>query len=279
MWLFGKKKEKVEETPAQDPQVQEFAQAFLPEEFDLVAVTGPNRVEYARKDDQSLWTLTMSLTAWMDEEDGVVHSEPALLQTLADDQLREYLSQYLPPNFILKARVRPAREGSLFQLVGMPEPGFDPELKAILNEQVTPVLLETEDLGPFTLNRNMNWFEQQLDWQDQPVVLCFDRDENQQDSLDTARALLRGEQDWYGRLADFVADRLLSTANDLSQEGPVSREDLLASLVPDSVQTGPGGSFAVWYISDLLFGQTIRLMGTLAKGPADARLEEEKEEE
>lgn len=279
MWLFGKKKEKVEEAPLPDLQVQEFAQAFLAEEFDLVAVTGPNEVEYARKDDQALWTLTMSLTAWMDEDDGVVHTGPALLQTLADDQLRAYLSQYLPSDFIIKARVRPSKEGDVFQLVGMPEPGFDPELKAILTEQLTPVLLETEDLGTFTLNRSMNWFEQPLDWQGQPVMLCFDPDEHQQDSLDTARALLRGEQDWYSQLADFVVDRLLSTVNDLSQDGPVSREDFLASLVPDSVQTGPGGSFAVWYISDLLFGQTIRLMGTLAKGPADARLEEGKEEE
>lgn len=276
MWLFGKKKEKEknEEVPAQDLQVQEFAQKFQAEEFVLVAVTGPEGTAGDRKEGETLWTLTTSLTAWMDEDDGVVSTEPALLQILADDRLRDYLRQRLPANFIIKARVRPAKEGSLFQLVGMPEPGFDPELKAILNEQVKPVTLETEDLGAFTLSRSMNWFERQVDWLDQSVLLTFNQDENQQDSLATARALLSDPAGWDARLRGFAADRLLEQTNQQLEEEAVSREELLESLSPESIQAGPGGSFAIWYGSDLFFGQAARVMGTLDKGPADARLEE-----
>jgi len=273
MWPFGKKKEK-EHTPSpQELHVQEFAQKFLPEEFTLVAVTGPEGLASDRGEDESLWTLTLPLTAWMDEDDGVVSTEPALLQTLADDRLRDYLRHCLPGNFILKARVRPAKEGKAFQLIGMPEPGFDPELKAILDEQVKPVTLETEDLGTFTLSRSMNWFETQTDWLGQSVQLTFNQGEGQEDSLTTARALLAGAADWDGRLRAFVAERLLDKVNEQADES-VSREELLESLSPESIQAGPNGSFALWYASDLFWGQAARVMGTLDKGPADARLEE-----
>lgn len=274
MWLFGKKKEKTQQAPTQNPQVQEFAQKFLPEEFVLVAVTGPEGLASDRGEEASLWTLTMPLTAWMDEDDGMVSTQPALLQTLADDRLRDYLRHQLPGNFIIKVRVRPAKEGNLFQLVGMPEPGFDPELKAILDEQVKPVTLETEDLGTFTLSRSMNWFETQLYWLDQSVQLTFNQGDDQQDCLTTARTLLSNAADWDGRLRSFVADRLLDKVNEQAEEDPVSREELLESLSPESIQAGPNGSFAIWYASDLFWGQAARIMGTLDRGPADARLEE-----
>ena len=273
MWPFGKKKEKEHTPSAQELQVQEFAQNFLPEEFVLVAVTGPEGVASDRKEEESLWTLSCPLTAWMDEFDGVVSTGSAVLQILADERLRDYLRHHLPGNFIIKARVRPGREEGLFQLVGMPEPGFDPELKAILDEQVTPVTLETKDLGVFTLSRSMNWFETQIDWLDQSVQLIFNQDEDQQDSLATARTLLSNTAGWDARLRAFAADQLLDDLNH-QEEDPVSRDELLESLSPESIQVGPKGSFSVWFGSDLFFGQAARIMGTLDAGPADARLED-----
>jgi len=273
MWPFGKKKEK-EHTPSpEELQVQEFAQNFLPEEFVLVAVTGPGGVASDRKEGEPLWTLSCPLTAWMDEDDGVVTSGSAVLQILADERLRGYLRHHLPGNFIIKARVRPGKEEGLFQLVGMPEPGFDPELKAILDEQVKPVTFDTEDLGTFTLIRSMNWFETQVSWLDQSVQLTFNQGDDTQDSLATARALLADTEGWDARLRAFAADRLLDTVNEPGEE-PVSRDDLLESLAPEAIQVGPKGSFALWYGSDLFFGQAARIMGTLDAGPADVRLED-----
>ena len=277
MWPFGKKKEKEQVPSPQELQVQAFAQQFLPKEFTLVAVTAPEGVSEQREEGEELWTLTMPLTAWMDEDDGVVSTRPAQLQTLADDQLRSYLRQRLPGNFILKASVRPAKEGGLFQLVGMPEPGFDPELKAILNEQVKPVTLETEDLGTFTLIRSMNWFERQVDWLDQTVQITFGRaeDEEQQNSLATVRALLSNAQDWDARIRDLAADRLLDSVNDASEDEPVSREELRESLAAETILAAPDGEFTAWYGSDLFFGRAARISGNLSQGSTEAVLEEE----
>lgn len=276
MWLFGKKKEK-EHTPSpQELQVQEFAQKFLPEEFILVAVTGPEGLSDERKDGEPLWTLTLPLTAWMDEDDGVVTTGTARLQTLADDQLRSYLRQRLPGNFILKSRVRLGKEDGLFQLVGMPEPGFDPELKAILDEQVKPVTLETEDLGTFTLHRSMNWFETQTHWLDQPIQLTFNQSnaEDHNASLSTARALLADPEDWDARLRSFGAEHLLEAVNAQSQDEPVTAPELEESLYPESVHVEPDDRFTFWYGSDLFFGQAAKVSGTLTDGPTEAQLEE-----
>lgn len=276
MWLFGKKKETHHTPSPQELQVQEFAQKFLPDEFVLVAVTGPEGIAVDRKEGEALWTVTAPLTAWMDEDDGVVTVQSALLQILADDRLRDYLRQRLPGNFIIKARVRPGKDEGLFQLVGMPEPGFDPELKAVLTEQVKPVTLETQDLGTFTLHRSMRWFETQVDWLDQSIQLTFNQgsEEEQQASLTTARALLCAAADWDGRLRGFVADRLLDMVNQQQEDQPLSREELADSLTPEAAHAEPGGSFTLWYGSDLFFGRAAQVSGTLDKGPADAQLEE-----
>lgn len=276
MWPFGKKKENEHIPSPQELQVQEFAQQFLPQEFTLVAVTGPEGMSDARREGGELWTLTTPLTAWMDEEDGVVSTQPALLQILADEQLRSYLRQRLPGNFILKARVRSSKEGGLFQLVDMPEPGFDPELKAILNEQIKPITLETEDLGTFTLIRSLNWFEGSADWLDQTVQITFSRaeDAEQQDCLSTARALVGEAEHWDARLRDMAADHLLAEVNAQPDAEPVSREELRDSLAPEAIQTAPDGGFAAWYGSDLFFGRAARITGSLTQGPAEVVLEE-----
>ena len=276
MWLFGKK-EKKERTPTpEEVQVQTFAQNFLPEEFVLVAVTAPEGISDTRGEDEPLWTLTIPLTAWMDEEDGVVSTGSARLNILADDRLRDYLRQRLPGNFIIKARVRPGKEDDLFQLIGMPEPGFDPELKAILTEQVKPVTLETEDLGTFTLHRTMNWFEVQADWAEQTILLTFNQgtEEEQNESLTTARTLLADSAGWDARLREAIARTLLDTVNEQNEDEPVTHEELLASLTPESLLAAPEGSFTAWYGSDLFFGQAAKVSGTVTDGPTDAQLED-----
>lgn len=273
MWLFGKKKETRQEPSAQELQVQAFARRFEAEEFSLVAVTGPGGLSGDRGEDEPLWTMTMPLTAWMDEEDGVVHAEPARLEILADDRLRDYLRQCLPGNFIIKARVRADREGGAFQLVGMPEPGFDPELKAILNEQVKPVTLDGEDLGTFTLNRSTNWFQAEVDWAGQTVLLNVDAGEEFQSCLNTARALLAQAGSWDEAARALAADVLLEQVNRDMEEDPVTREELRECMELESVQTGADGRVTLWYGGDLFMGQAVRIEGTVDRGPAEAALE------
>ncbi|MBO5918346.1 MAG: DUF2262 domain-containing protein [Oscillospiraceae bacterium] len=278
MWLFGKKKASERKLSPEQEQVQAFARRFEAQEMTLVAVTGMQGASHTRENEDELWTVRVPLTAWMDAFDAVVHHQPASLEILADDRLLGYLLQRLPRNFILKAKVRPALEGDAFQLVDMPEPGFDPELKAILDEQVKPVVLDGGALGKFTLNRGVDQFQAEVKWLERPVLLVFDRGQEEQGALDAAGALLADIPGWDARLRAFAASRLLEQVNGLSAEDedfvPLTEEELAQQLEPELVQAEGDDGVRVWLGSDLLYGRSIRVDAALSAGPTQAVLED-----
>ncbi len=275
MWPFGKKKEKEQQEPsAREQQVQQFAQQFEAEEFTLVAVTGPEGLRSGKEDGQELTTLYIPLTAWMDDYDGVVHEQAAVLTALADDALEEFLRSRLPRDFIIKVEARAALEGNRFQLVGMPEPGFDPELKAILDRQKTPVTVQDEELGTFTLSRTANWFETDIKWMDRNVLLAFDAGQEQEACFAAARKLLADSADWDERMREFAVENLLDELNEQQEDEPLTREELLESLEAESILVDGEGGLTVWLGSDLLWGRSVQVTGSIEGGPEQAKIEE-----
>lgn len=275
MWPFGKKKEVEQKEPsAQEQQVQEFARQFEAEEFTLVAVTGPEGLRTGKEDGEELATMYIPLTAWMDDFDGIVHEESAVLTALADETLEEFLRTRVPRDFIIKVQARAALEGGRFQLVGMPEPGFDPELKAILDRQKTPVTVQTEDLGTFTLSRTANWFETEVKWMGRRVLLAFDAEQEQEGCLNTARTLLADPADWDARMREFAAEQMIDGVNEQAEDEPMTREELLESLETETVLVDGQGGVMFWLGSDLLWGRSVQVTGSVEAGPEQAKIEE-----
>lgn len=279
MWPFGKKKEKaVENAEAQrSAQVQKFAQNFLPEEFTLLALTGGNTFNYVRQETDGLSVAGIGLIAWLRDGEEEVHPEEASLLTLADDRLLIYLRDHVPRNFIIKATVRAAKEGDSFQLVGMPEPGFDPDLKAILEERKKPVTLDGGDLGTFTLNRAGGWFGADLDWNGVASNLIFASGEEAAPCLETARTLLSDAAGWDEKIRSYASEVLFPQVLPLAEEGgeELTREELAQQLDPDFLMVHPDGSFELWYGDGGIFwGRSIKVTGTLSDGITEALLEE-----
>lgn len=279
MWPFGKKKEKTVETAEsqRNAQVQEFAQNFLPEEFTLLALTGSNTFNYVREAKDGLSVAGIGLIAWLRDGEEEVHQEEASLLTLADDRLITYLRDHVPRNFIIKATVRAAKDGTSFQLVGMPEPAFDPDLKAILEERKKPVTLDGGDLGTFTLNRAAGWFGADLDWNGVATNLIFASAEEAAPCLDTARALLADPAGWDEKIRSFTAETLFPEVLPLAEEGgeELTEEELAQQLDPDFLMVHPDGSFELWYGDGGIFwGRSIKVAGTVSDGITEAILEE-----
>ena len=283
--LFGKKKEasKAEVQPSQHPEAAALAAQFDPEEFDILAVTGANGFGGDKEPGQELWTATLPLTAWK-EEDGPLHREDTCLVALADDKLLEYLRRLAPRDSIIQARVRQGLEDGRFLLVGMPSPVMDPELKAVLEEQKQEVTTWVSGLGTFVLNRSVNWFQADVDWLGQSIQLTYDRgtEEEMKAAQDTALALTASQADWDGKVRAFAADRLLSQANDWVKEGAeegeepeaVTREDFLEQMELESVQVYGDGRFEFWFNDGGLFwGRAIHVTGSLTEGPTGAQME------
>lgn len=283
--LFGKKKESAQPAAEkrQHPELTALAAQFGPEEFDILAVTGANSFGGDKEPDQELWTATLPLTAWK-EEDGPIHREATCLVALADDTLLDYLRRLAPRDSIIQARVRQGLEDDRFLLVGLPAPVMDPELKAILDEQKTEVSVWAEGLGTFVLNRSVNWFQTDVDWLEQSIQLTYDQadEEEMKAARQTALSLMADQAGWDEKVRAFAADHLLSQANDRvrdeAQDGEepeeITREYFMQRIELESIQVYGDGRFEFWFNGgDLFWGRAVHVTGSLAGGPTDAQME------
>lgn len=283
--LFGKKKESAQPAAEkrQHPELTALAAQFDSEEFDILAVTGANSFGGDKEPDQELWTATLPLTAWK-EEDGPIHREATCLVALADDTLLDYLRRLAPRDSIIQARVRQGLEDDRFLLVGLPAPVMDPELKAILDEQKTEVSVWAEGLGTFVLNRSVNWFQTDVDWLEQSIQLTYDQadEEEMKAARQTALSLMADQAGWDEKVRAFAADHLLSQANDRvrdeAQDGEepeeITREYFMQRIELESIQVYGDGRFEFWFNGgDLFWGRAVHVTGSLAGGPADAQME------
>ena len=178
--LFKKKEERTgtvsdprEEYKKRFPKLQV---EYQPEERTILAVTGANGFGGGKTHGDELWTISIGLTAWMEEDSPDIHKGEFVLSTVGDEQLLEILRRRAPRDFILKFKGRVSEDGQRLLLLDLPEPAFDPDLKAILEEQKKPVTIEEEGLGVFTLNRQVNWFEAGVDWLGTEISPALDRE-------------------------------------------------------------------------------------------------------
>lgn len=279
--MFGlfKKKEKPAQSKPVSAEGEEFralAAQFESEEFTMLAVIGPGGFSAGRREGDQLYTAGAGVTAWLEEGQDGVHQGDFRLMTKADDTLRAYLSRTLPRDFIVKCRVRPHRDGQLFLLTNLPEPAFDPELKAILEQQKKPVTEQLEGVGTFVLNRTVGVFQAEARWGEETVQLCYEQTADREACAAAARALMGQAGKWDGQARACAADELLAQAQELAAEfdEQLEREEFMARLIPDAIDLTGGEQPVMWYADDgMLAGGSIRITGTLTDGPARAELE------
>ena len=272
-----KPEEKERKTRAENPesaQFKEFAAQFLPEELSILAVTGANGFGGGKTSGEKLWTATIGLTAWMEEDSPDIHRGEFVLTTVGDEQLLEHLRRRAPRDFIIKCRVRASADGRRLLLLDLPEPGFDPDLKAILEEQKKPVTFWEEGLGTFTLNRQVDWFETELDWLGTTISLTFDKDEDRAETLQKAKDLLAAAADWDRRVREYAADELLASANDWAEDEEITREQFMERMELESIEIRADGSFDFWFADgDMFYGHSIHVSGDMEHGPDRADME------
>ncbi len=276
--LFKKKGEQPEEEQrVQNPenkQFKAFAAKFLPEELTILAVTGANGFGGGKTRGETLWTASIGLTAWMEEDSPDIHRGEFVLSTIGDEQLLEVLRRRTRPDFIIKFRGRASEDGKRLLLLDLPEPGFDPDLKAILEEQKKPVTFWEEGLGTFTLNRQVDWFETEVDWLGGQISLVFDAEEDRAEVLQRAKTLLAGAASWDKRVREYAADDLLASANDWAEDEEITREQFIQRMELESIEIRADGSFEFWFADgDMFYGHSIHVSGDMEHGPDRADME------
>ena len=207
------------EAPAIPEELRALGQKFLPEEFSILAVTGAGGFGGSRPQENGPWLAVLELTAWKEEDsEEPAHREKTQLVALADDKLMEYLRRRVRGDSVFQIMVRPSEDGKQFLMTELPQPEIDPEMKAILEEQKKPVSIWVPELGTFTLNRLVNWFEAEVEWLGQPARLDIDREEDWDACVEQAKALMADQKGWDEKVRAFAAQELLDQANDWAQD-------------------------------------------------------------
>ena len=270
------------EASAIPEELRALGQKFLPEEFSILAVTGAGGFGGSRPQENGPWLAVLELTAWKEEDsDQPAYREKTQLVALADDKLMEYLRRRVRGDSVFQIMVRPSEDGKQFLMTELPQPEIDPEMKAILEEQKKPVSIWVPELGTFTLNRLVNWFEAEVEWLGQPARLDIDREEDWDACVEQAKALMADQKGWDEKVRAFAAQELLDQANDWAQDAAegeepeeITREQFMERLELDAVQISADGRFEFWFNDgDLFWGHAIHVTGSLDQGPEMAQME------
>lgn len=277
MFDLFKKQEKPSEP--QWPEFKQLSAQYLPEERTILAVTGANGFTGGRAGKEKLWTASIGLTAWLEEGEPELHRGEFVLSTIADDRLLEHLRHRTRPDSVIRFQGRVSEDGKRLLLLDLPEPAFDPELKAVLAEQKKTVTFEAEGMK-FTLNRQVDWFETEVNWLNATISLVFDAGENHEACAARAKQLLAAAADWDRRVREYAAKELTGLANDWAEEleaggsQEISPKQFAERLELESIEVRASGGFQFWFgDGDLFYGHSVWVSGDLEGGPDDAAME------
>lgn len=273
--LFGKKKE-----AAPAPKQETKGPAPLPHGFDgaevsVIAVTGPGGFA-RRQDDWGQVYSALELTAWMEEDGEEIHRGSFELAIPQDEELLDYLRTHVPRDFIIKFTARLSATEDKLLLISLPAPGFDPDLKAILDAQKAPVLRTAEGLGEFSLSRSAGWFQLDAPWGEGTVQLLLDQgsEEEMAGGEQTARTILADVPTYDSAWRTFAGEQLPAVCPDAPELEGLDPQTIAQRLEAESLQVWAGGRFELWlHDADYEWTRSVRLTGTVQDGPKEVYLE------
>lgn len=155
-----------------------------------------------------------------------------------------------------------------------------PALDEVLAEYRRPVVLEDEELGELTLDKDYDTFEGVISWRDEDIDISLEVDSSSEDTWTAAvRAMkqMAADQDaWDRDMRAFAARELTELAcewrESADEEVPEIMEESFAQRLDlTSIAMDADGSFSAYFEDDdMFFGHCVVVYGTLVDGVASA---------
>ncbi|MCZ8519750.1 MULTISPECIES: DUF2262 domain-containing protein [Paenibacillus] len=262
---MGKGKEK---------EIQEFNARFDEEIVEIAGVTEACGVGAGKGMGQVMWNPSINLIAWkrIGEDEPLIRDRTRLEWLVSNSELSK-AKEVLQANSLVRLRVRIGEKSLMF--IEVLDPSYqDNELNVVLEESFKPVFYHDEILGPFELDKSIDLFEKEVQFDGGRVELYFEwqSDENQMKlALQTAYSLFGDQEGWNKRLKAYAADELLDLANDwLEQDDEPQYEEITQEIFINSIKIWtisvyPEGNFTVYYSDgDLFGGHSICVTGNIS---------------
>ena len=155
-----------------------------------------------------------------------------------------------------------------------------PALEEVLAEYRRPVVLNDEELGELSLDKDLDMFEGGISWRGEDIDISLEVDSSSEDTWTAAVAAMKQmmtDQDrWDRDMRAFAARQLTELAcewrESADEEVPEITEESFAQRIElTSIAMDPDGSFSAYFDDDdMFFGHCVVVYGTLADGVSSA---------
>jgi len=215
-----------------------------------------------------------ALAAWRKGDGPVVDKELTVLRAVP--QGHDYFDDFQACSVHkLSVMLAPGETRAVFEK-SLPLDSPSQELTLLAEQLRKPVIVSTELFGDLVLDRSVDWFEGEADWNGTRVRINLETSEDgtMDGALETAQALWKDQDTWKKRMDEYAVEELLPLKNDawlMHGEPELTRQDFLARMKLDSITVRPDGDFDFWHDDGGLFwGHSIQSSGDLEAGPGRA---------
>ena len=163
------------------------------------------------------------------------------------------------------------------------EDALCPALDKVLTEYRKPVVLNDEELGELTLDKDLDMFEGEVLWRGEQICLSLAVDAADEDTWADARRAMKvmlAEQDCWDRdmraraareLTELACEWRESADEDVPE---ITEESFARRIELRSIAMDADGSFSAYFDDDdMFFGHCVTAYGTLANGVTAANME------
>jgi hypothetical protein len=226
------------------------------------------------------WTLSMTFHCWKIPP-GPMKTRPLSVSFTASRREVDLLWERVHSYSVVGIRARVAEESvigtpqaELLEFLG-PE-GSDSEMNQAAVDLQKPVIHQDPQFGQFTLNRRVDWYTAETEWNGVVVALNLTLDDSGtiDVAVQAARVLWKNQKQWAKRIEDYGVQELLPLKNESwldEGEAELTADEFKARMVLESVTVEPDGSFDFWHNDgDLFWGHSIQISGNLSEGPTRA---------
>jgi hypothetical protein len=174
-----------------------------------------------------------SFAAWRRPGEPIVKRDLTILRPVPPDG--DYWGDF-PKHSIQRISVLLSTDGTRAVFArALPVDSPNEELQEIANELQKPVVFPTERFGDLVLDRRVDWFEGESQWNGQTIRVTFPAvdDRVSDEDLRIAEALWSDQAVWKKRIDEYVIKELLELKNDAwldEHESKLTAEQFLAAI-------------------------------------------------
>ncbi|MEI0476879.1 DUF2262 domain-containing protein [Brachyspira pulli] len=226
-----------------DKEIEDFNKNFDDKILDMAFVLKKQNLS-AGKSKGKYYTLLVSAIAYKNIITNEIIENENLLIVKEIEDTKHYF-QIFRNKTIVRLKVRKEKDSSglymRFLLEDIIDTNYkDNDLNIILEEYSKPVYYKDEELGNFELDKSIDMFSKDIEWNDDNISVLFkniDEEVNKR-SADIIRKIFTNKKDIDKKLKDYISENMLEDANSWNDDDDkpnINKEEFIKLITLTSI--------------------------------------------